>query len=269
MFPIVILSQRSAAQMHNYMPVVQSLQEKVTKSRMSGNPMETARAGGELMDYLKTNNINLKRPYVFPMLQVPVFLSVFIGIRQMANLPVESLTTGGLLWFTDLTVCDPFYALPVITSATFFITMELGVDGVRAASLSTTARTIMRAMPIVIFPFIVNFPAALLVYWLTSNVISLGQVLVLKLPAVRSLCKIPALVRHDPALLAKQKKPFIKSMKDTYKNSKTMVSMEERLRAEAVNFKQAGLGAIQKTYDYDPTKVKSQASASGAAVKRI
>jgi hypothetical protein len=33
----------------------------------------------------------------------------------MANCPVESMTSGGLFWFVDLTVQDPFYALPVIT----------------------------------------------------------------------------------------------------------------------------------------------------------
>lgn len=58
--------------------------------------------------------------------QLPVFLSVFVGIRQMANLPVQSMTTGGAAWFTDLTIPDPYYALPLITMATFFITIEVG-----------------------------------------------------------------------------------------------------------------------------------------------
>lgn len=59
-------------------------------------------------------------------LQLPVFISVFVGIRQMANLPVQSMTTGGLAWFTDLTIPDPFYALPLITMATFLVTIEVG-----------------------------------------------------------------------------------------------------------------------------------------------
>lgn len=47
-----------------------------------------------------------------------------------------------------------------------------------------------------------------------------------------------------------------------WKNSKTMVNVEERQRAEAIRFKEAGLGAIQKTYSYDPTKVKSDSAIS-------
>jgi len=40
-----------------------------------------------------------------------------------------------------------------------------------------------------------------------------------------------------------------------YRNSKTVFDVEEMQRKEAVKFKEAGLGAIQKTYAYDPTKV--------------
>jgi YidC/Oxa1 family membrane protein insertase len=262
MFPISVLAQRHTAHMHNHMPVIKALEEKWTKSRSSGNPLEAARTGSKYMEYMKTNKVNPMRSMMFPFAQVPVFLSVFIGIRQMANLPVESMTTGGLLWFTDLTITDPYYALPVLTCVTFLATMELGVDGVRAASLSTTARYVMRAMPVIMLPFIINFPSAMLCYWFTSNVVSLFQVLFLKIGAVKTYFKIPQLITHDQALLKKQKKPFMQSIKDNYKNSKTVISMEDRQREEAVKFKQAGLGAIQKTYDYDPTKVHSKTARS-------
>ena len=43
----------------------------------------------------------------------------------MANLPVESMKTGGMLWFTDLTIPDPYFLLPVMTAATLFLTIEV------------------------------------------------------------------------------------------------------------------------------------------------
>jgi len=52
---------------------------------------------------------------------------VFVGIRQMANLPVESMKTGGLFWFKDLTVSDPCFALPVMTMALLYATIEVSV----------------------------------------------------------------------------------------------------------------------------------------------
>ena len=33
----------------------------------------------------------------------------------MATCPVESMQTGGLFWFVDLTMKDPYYALPLVT----------------------------------------------------------------------------------------------------------------------------------------------------------
>lgn len=43
----------------------------------------------------------------------------------MANLPVPSLQTGGLLWFQDLTLSDPTYVLPLIVTATMWGVLEV------------------------------------------------------------------------------------------------------------------------------------------------
>lgn len=44
----------------------------------------------------------------------------------MANLPIESMKTGGLLWFPDLTLCDPYFLLPILSSALMLLTIEVG-----------------------------------------------------------------------------------------------------------------------------------------------
>lgn len=56
---------------------------------------------------------------------MPLFLSFFFGLRGMTDLPVESLRNGGLWWFHDLTVCDPYYILPVATCVTMMVTIEV------------------------------------------------------------------------------------------------------------------------------------------------
>lgn len=62
---------------------------------------------------------------VYPVLQAPVFISFFIALREMANLPVPSLQTGGLWWFQDLTVSDPIYVLPLVVTATMWGVLEV------------------------------------------------------------------------------------------------------------------------------------------------
>lgn len=55
------------------------------------------------------------------------------GSEPPAAVQVPSMTVGGALWFTDLTVADPYYLLPITASALFLLTVELGAaDGMQA-----------------------------------------------------------------------------------------------------------------------------------------
>lgn len=91
--------------------------------------------------------------------QAPLFISFFMGLRGMTNVPVESMRTGGLFWFTDLTVVDQYYILPVVTSATMWLTIELGADSTKLSEANMqTMKYVLRAMPVCILPFTINFP---------------------------------------------------------------------------------------------------------------
>lgn len=54
-------------------------------------------------------------------------MSFFFALKGMANAPVESMTHGGLFWFTDLTISDPYYLLPLLTSVTVWATIEVSL----------------------------------------------------------------------------------------------------------------------------------------------
>ena len=63
-----------------------------------------------------------------PLVQLPMFVSFFFGIRGMAYLPVESFKTGGYLWFQDLTLYDPYFVLPFICSFSMLASIEVHVN---------------------------------------------------------------------------------------------------------------------------------------------
>lgn len=251
MFPIVVLAQRNAAHMSNHMPTITRLQQQFSEARMSGNPMEASRLGNELMNYMKRYQIKPFRNFLVPLAQMPVFVSVFVGLRGMANLPVESMTSGGIFWFTDLTVTDPYYALPLLTVSTLLATIELGVDGVKTGTMSHNMKWIFRAMPVILFPVISGFPTAMLCYWFTSNAFSLLQVMFLKIPVIRDKLNIPQLIKHDATMMPK-KKGFLQGFKESWNNAKVASEMEQRQRVDSLKFKEAGLGPIQKTYATNP-----------------
>ncbi|XP_044732289.1 mitochondrial inner membrane protein OXA1L-like [Chrysoperla carnea] len=255
-FPLVIIAQRNAAIMNNHMPRLQELQVKMSEARQSGNNLDAARYGQEMMVFMKEKKLNPLKNMLVPLAQAPLFISFFMGLRGMANVPVDSMRYGGLFWFTDLTLPDPFYILPVITSFTMWVTIEVGTDAARLSSQNLqTMRYVLRALPVIIIPFTINFPGAILCYWVSTNFISLLQVGFLRIPSVRSYFNIDPLVTHNPENLPVKPKPFVEGMKESWRNMKIAKELEERERFDDMQFQRAGRGPIIKTYKFDPTKV--------------
>lgn len=57
-------------------------------------------------------------------------------LRWGTAMQIPSMTVGGALWFTDLTIADPYYLLPITASAIFLLTVELGAaDGMQVCSV--------------------------------------------------------------------------------------------------------------------------------------
>ena len=71
------------------------------------------------------------------------------------------MTEGGTLWFTDLTVADPYYLLPIASSAVFLLTVELGAaDGMQGQDAQTLSRmkNIFRALGVAMVPLTASMP---------------------------------------------------------------------------------------------------------------
>lgn len=252
MFPLVISSQRHSAIMSKYMPKIQQIQQNLTEARTSGNEYEAAMYTNELYILMKEKGIGPWKSMRTIVIQAPLFISFFMALRGMANLPVESLKTGGLWWFTDLTVPDPYYILPLITATTLFITIEVGTDTAGAVALGNM-RYFLRCIPLFILPASIGFPSAILCYWTLTNFISLAQVGLLRIPRVREALELPERVKHKPEVLGTNK-GFVKGFKESWDNMKVTKQLADRERSDMAQFNEAGRSPIIKTYKYDPTK---------------
>lgn len=84
-----------------------------------------ARLGHELAAFMKEKEVNPIKGLIVPLCQAPIFMSMFFGLRGMTNVPVESMMNGGLFWFKDLVLPDPYYILPVLTCATMYLTIKV------------------------------------------------------------------------------------------------------------------------------------------------
>lgn len=250
-FPVIVKGQREAAKLNNVLPEMTKLTNRMNEAKQSGNKFDFAKAYSDLSLFQKKNDVNPLRGFLVPLVQAPVFISFFIALRKMAYLPVPSLQTGGLLWFTDLSAADPFYILPIAVTGTMFFILELGAEsGIDNPNLRAM-KTVFRIMPFVILPLTVNFPTAVFTYWLTSNCFSLGQVALLRHPLVRERLKIPERITH-PASALPQNDGFIKSMKKGWKNAQLAQQLEEREKRIKNHLDLAAKGPLRQTFTHNP-----------------
>ncbi|XP_036893598.1 mitochondrial inner membrane protein OXA1L [Sturnira hondurensis] len=250
-FPLIVKGQREAAKIHNHMPEIQKFSTRVREAKLAGDHAEFYRASSEMALYQKKHDIKLFKPLILPLTQAPVFISFFIALREMANLPVPSLQTGGLWWFQDLTLSDPTYVLPLVVTATMWGVLELGAEtGVQSADLQWM-RNVMRVMPLAVLPITVHFPSAVFVYWFSSNMFSLVQVACLRIPAVRTALKIPQRVVHDSSKLPPREN-FLKSFRRGWKNAEITYQLQERERRMQNHLELAARGPLRQTFTHNP-----------------
>uniref|UniRef100_A0A8C8VI70 OXA1L mitochondrial inner membrane protein n=1 Tax=Pelusios castaneus TaxID=367368 RepID=A0A8C8VI70_9SAUR len=249
--PVIVQAQREAAKLNNHLPEITRMSVRMNEARLQGNHFEYAHLASDLSLYQKAHGIHPLRSFIMPVVQAPIFISFFMALRDMAALPVPSMQSGGLAWFVDLTSADPYYALPLIVTTSMWLILEVGAEsGVDNANLKTL-KTVFRVIPIVILPLTISFPTAIFTYWLTSNLFSLAQVGVLRVPAIRTWLRIPERVRHNPALLP-QNEGFLKSLRTGWKKVQLGKQLKDRERRMKDNMGLAAIGPLRQTFSHNP-----------------
>lgn len=123
--PVNILLQKNAIKMHNVNPLVKQMKENQQLYLIAGDLESANHERSKMNAVFKEHNV---RPIlsVFPAIfQGVVMVSFFMAMRGMANAPVTSMMAGGALWFPDLTVADPSFILPLLSSVGFLISLEV------------------------------------------------------------------------------------------------------------------------------------------------
>ncbi|XP_006037156.2 mitochondrial inner membrane protein OXA1L-like, partial [Alligator sinensis] len=225
-FPLILKGQREETKLNNQLPEITRFTTLLSEARRSGNHLQFAKVNSDLMRYQQANYINPLAIFLGPFVQAPVFISFFIALREMTILPVPSMQSGGLAWFPDLTAPDPFYILPLTVTGSSLLMVQLGAEsGVDIPHLKII-KTVFRVIPLVILPLTITFPTAMITYWLTSNVLALVQVGLLRIPAVRTRLHIPERVKHKRELFPNNE-GFFQNLTDEWKNIWIRWHMEE------------------------------------------
>lgn len=88
------------------------------------NPVEARKKSLEIKKLRESHGIDAWKGLV-PLLQIPLGFGMFRLTRGMASLPVPELAKESFLWLNDLTVADPYWILPIASSAMFWWTLKV------------------------------------------------------------------------------------------------------------------------------------------------
>jgi len=209
LFPLVIYQMQNVARLAMVKPEM----ELVTKrwkalGGYSAPPQASEKYKDELSGLFKKHNCSPGRSMIGVVVQAPLFISFFFALRKMSE-TYPSFQTGGMMWFTDLSLADPSYVLPVIASMTMLASIELGADtGQSMQQQQGNMKMMFRGLSIFMVPCVIigGIPNGVFMYWITANSFSLCQVLLLKIPGLKEALGIPdmAKITADQAAAAGQ-----------------------------------------------------------------
>ncbi len=171
LFPLTVKQVKSMRAMQDLRPEMERIRAQYRDNRQKQQE--------EIMRLYQERKINPLGGCLPILVQMPIFIGIFYVIRQFGGYSLGGRTIppqypsfheGGLMWFQNLSVADPYYILPILSALTMLAATEI-----TAHNIDPQQRWLMRLLPIGITVFLFNFPAGLFVYWITSNLVTLTQ----------------------------------------------------------------------------------------------
>src|SRR5687768_3711901 len=169
--PLSVSQIRSMRALQAYAPQIKLLQERYKDDKQ--------RQQRELISFYQENKINPFASCIPLILQLPVFLALYQLLNSDSfKADVRAEPPIDYFFINDLT--EKATGGPLIALIVLFIATQMGAGMVMASRADRNQRIIMFALPLVFAPFVATFPAGLAVYWISTNVWTLGQQVVVK-----------------------------------------------------------------------------------------
>lgn len=115
LFKAYMMASDNGAKMAVVRPLTEPLTKEMSKAQQAGNSEKVWEIRREIQTINKRAGVKIWKSLV-PMVQVFTGYGIWKCLRGMSNLPVPGLESGGILWFHNLTVADPYFVLPALTS---------------------------------------------------------------------------------------------------------------------------------------------------------
>ena len=168
--PLTFKGVKSMQRLQVLQPKIKEIQERYKDDKQRMNQ--------EVMAFYQREKVNPLGSCLPLLLQIPFFISLFYLLRS-DEFKADIAANPGFYPIDNLAekVTDPVLLGVLIV---LYVGTQLAASAVTAISADPTQRRIMFALPFVFVIFIINFQAGLIVYWITTNVWTIGQQLLVR-----------------------------------------------------------------------------------------
>ena len=183
--PLTVRQIHSMQAMQRHMPEMKAIQQKYKQDKR--------RQQEELMKFYRENNINPASSCLPLLLQFPVFIALYLVLRHFAR----SHPGGSLSWLhfvPDITAHASAHWSGYLLLA-IYAASQIASTYFMSATMDKTQRTLMMVLPLFFITFLLKFPTGLVIYWVTTNLWTVGQGLVTR----RLVPKTPAAPAKRPS----------------------------------------------------------------------
>ncbi|WP_089961257.1 membrane protein insertase YidC [Limnohabitans sp. 2KL-3] len=148
----------SMAKMKAINPKIMEMRE-----RLKNDPQKMQQ---EMMKIYREEKVNPMGGCFPIMIQIPVFIALYWVLLSS----VEMRNAPWVLWIHDLSAPDPYFILPLVMTLTTLLQTALN-----PAPPDPMQAKLMWIMPLVFSVMFFFFPAGLVLYWITNNILSIAQ----------------------------------------------------------------------------------------------
>jgi YidC/Oxa1 family membrane protein insertase len=169
--PLTFKGVKSMQRLQSLQPEMKRIQERYKDDKQ--------RQQQEIMAFYQREKVNPLGSCLPLILQIPFFISLFYLLRS-DNFQRDIADNPGFYAIDDL--AEKVTGDPVLLGVliVLYVGTQLAASAVTAISADPMQRRIMLALPFVFVVFIINFEAGLILYWITTNVWTIGQQLLVR-----------------------------------------------------------------------------------------
>jgi YidC/Oxa1 family membrane protein insertase len=181
MIPLTVKQQQSFRAMQMLQPEIKKIQQKHKGDRQKLNE--------EMMAFYRENKVNPFGSCLPLLVQLPIFFALNLLLRDLGS-EVEDGADLSMFWGWIPDITESLSELPGTTLwplMVLYIVSQMGATLLMPTSMDPKQKYIFMFLPIVFAYFIVYppigvafFPAGLLIYWITTNLWTVGQAAVIR-----------------------------------------------------------------------------------------